>query len=196
MIDSPGQVLLPDRGHRLAAADHGEPAAGGDGPGHGEAAGIEGRCLEDAHRTVPEQGRGACDRGFEGGSRLRTDVDREPSGRHAVLHRHGADPPFRGRCLERVRDHEVGRQQQLGAAGRGLRLDLTRQAKALRLDQRGTEFGAAGGQERVRHASAHQDVVDHRQQASQGADLAPDLRATCDEHERPGRVVEQPAELA
>ena len=195
MIDVRGKALLLHGGHRLAAANRGKPRAGGDRPRHFAAAGIEGRRLEHAHGPVPEQGRGV-----RGGSGERVpgrgaDIDRQPPGRHAAVGRDRAVPTVMRWRVERVGDHEIGRQQECGAASHRLRFDRYGKVEALPLHQGRSQRSAPGGEKGVRHAPADEHAVDQRQQVEQRVDLAADLGAADDQHEGSRGIVEQPAEL-
>jgi hypothetical protein len=174
-----------------ATADDGGGALGrrrGHGERHRARTGVERRFLEHTHRAVPQhrsrarhQGairvgtRGAdVEHGLPGGNRLTRDVRSRMAGVH-------------GR-----RDGRVYRQHQLVTSARE---QIARHVETIRFHQRIAGLEAHGLEERASHRTTDEQLVHLRQQRFHHVDLAADLRAAKNGHERTFRIGERAAQI-
>ena len=192
MGDAVGDAGLLHRGNRITAADDGGSLHSGDGLGDRVRAGREGVDLEDAHRTIPDDGLrvGNC-RGVRG-DRRRSDVDAHPvsNGRVAYLEHF-----VRRARLELRRDDMVGRQQQRDAARLRVRFDRLGLIELVVFDQRSTDRDAARLEERVGHRAADDQAVHLAEHVLDDVDLVRDFRAAEYRDERPLRLLQRLPEV-
>src|SRR4029077_13143628 len=129
-----GQTQPIDCGHTVAAAhdrDYAGPAALREKSGHGVGAIGEGLDLEDAHRSIPEDGFRLGEVLGESDHRLWTDIDHHPILGHLVYGHHLV---LRA-VMDLRRDDDVGWQHEPNPLAPPLRHDPARVVELLRLDQ-------------------------------------------------------------
>src|SRR5690606_33117795 len=186
VADGLGQAGLVERGHRVAAADDREGAAGGglgEGAGDGEGALGERGHLEHPHRAVPDHRRGVPDHLGVAGARGGADVHAHPTVGDLAL-----DHPRRGVGGEAVGDDVVGGEEEPAA---GALVEAPGLLQPVLLHERGAGLVAEGAEERVRHRPADEHGVGLLQQRLDDADLVRDLGAAEDGDERAVGVVER-----
>src|SRR5215210_3896132 len=163
------EAELVDGGYRVSSAHDARRAALGDGPGHALRAFREVVDLEDAHRTVPEDGARARDVPLEERHGLRPyiqahlarrdAVDRDRLGLGALLHSFGND--------------DIDRQDQPVA---GFFHETLRLLQVVVLDERVTDLVAEGLEEREAHRATDEQRIRGFQQALYNGELVRDLR--------------------
>jgi hypothetical protein len=189
VADALGHAGHVHGGDGIAAADHREARAVGDGARDRDRARRERRLLEDAHRPVPDDGPRRLEHVGEPLHGPRPDVQ---------AHQRLGDVADADRAARRAVDavsHDgVHGQRQLHSPAPGGLERAARGFDAIGLDQRAPDRVAQRAQEGEGHAAADEQAVHLADQVLDERDLVRDLGAAEHGHQRPLRRFEDAAE--
>ena len=171
-------------GHGVATPYDADAITGGHCFGEFFRAGGEAVYLEDAHGTVPENGLGLGDDGFELLDRYRADVDAFPVGWDGAAFGVGGDVLGLGTVFEFLGDEGVGREEELDAFFLGLFQNVEGEVELVVFYEAHAHFMSLGFAEGVGHGAADEDGVGFVEKGGDDLDFVAHFGSSHDDEER------------